>query len=182
MRQQITGRRVIIGGLAAASLIAGALHPAVAAEEATIEAFANWQGQGQLIETGSSEMTFVGTLAGPVYAETEKGPVRAGQLVCPAMVRINIADGTQTGTGRCTIKADDGSQAFADVACTGVHLVGCDGEFTLTGGAGRFEGIAGGGPVTLRSHFVKIDGVTQTVAQEEATGIMFWPALRYTLP
>ena len=34
-------------------------------------------------------------------------------------------------------------ELFADLACTGVYLLGCEGEFTLTGGTRRFAGITG---------------------------------------
>src|SRR5215475_14422908 len=142
--------RAIFHTAAAFGIATFAVSPAFGAEDATVKAFAAWQGGGQLLETGAKEVTFVGSLTGTVYAETDKGPLESGSLVCPAMVRINIEDGSQTGSGRCTIAADDGSRIFADISCTGFRLVGCDGQFTLTGGTQRFQGITGGGPVTIR--------------------------------
>jgi len=159
-----------------------AVSPARAGEDTTVRAFAAWQGGGQLIQTGPKETTFVGSLTGTVYAETEKGPLESGSIVCPATVKISLEDGSQTGSGRCTMAAKDGSLIFADVSCTGFRLVGCDGQFTLTGGTQRFQGITGGGPITLRSEFNAVVGVSDTVAQQQARGIMYWPALHYILP
>ena len=171
-----------ITAIAAFGIAGGAVSPALAGEDATVKAFAAWQGSGQLIETGPKEATFVGALTGTVYVETEKGPLESGRLVCPALVRINLEDGSQSGSGRCTITAKDGARVFADVSCTGFRLVGCDGQFTLTGGTQRFEGIAGGGPVTMRSEFNEVVGVSDTTTRQVAGGIIYWPALHYTIP
>jgi len=172
----------IIAALGALGIIVAPLHPASAAEDTTVKAFAAWQGGGQLFPTAPKEVTFVGALSGTVYVETEKGPLESGKLVCPAMVKINLEDGSQTGTGRCTITAADGAQVFGDISCTGIRLVGCDGQFTLTNGTKRFQGISGGGPVTIRSDFSQVSAVSETSAQQDARGIIFWPALHYTLP
>ena len=174
--------RGIAGLLTTLGIAAGSQSVALAAEEATIKAFASWQGSGQVFETGLDELTFVGALSGTVYVETEKGPIDSGQLVCPALVRINTSDSSQTGSARCTITAKDGARIFAQVSCTGIHLIGCDGQFDLTGGTKRFEGISGGGAVTLRSEFRRFTDVSEASVQEEARGIMFWPALHYKIP
>ena len=110
--------RMIVSTIAAVGIACGAASPARAGEDTTVKAFAAWQGSGQLIQTGPKETTFVGSLTGTVYAETEKGPLESGSLACPAMVRISLEDGSQTGSGRCTITAKDGSRIFADVSCT----------------------------------------------------------------
>ncbi len=172
-------------GLAAIGFCCAAISmiaPASAGEEQTIKAFAAWQGRGQMFETGPDRATFVGSFTGMVFVETEKGPLDAGYMTCPAIVDINIVDGSQEGKGRCTITAKDGARAYAEVTCKGVHLVGCDGDFTFTGGTDRFEGISGGGPVTIRSglkDFAMGDG---NIVQESAGGIIVWPKLTYKLP
>ncbi len=156
--------------------------PAAAGEQATIEAFAAWSGEGRAVQTGPSEATFVGTISGTVYVETEKGPVESGRMLCPAIVRVNMDDGSQSGAGRCSFTAKDGAQIFAELACTGIHLIGCDGDFTLTGGSGRFAGITGGGMVILRSEFRELVGVSGGSIVESVSGIMFWPSLSYQIP
>jgi hypothetical protein len=177
-----TGKSICLKILASAALIAALGMPAFAAEETVISAFFTWRGEGHLVQTSASEATFVGSLDGTVYVNTEKGPVDAGQMVCPASVRIDLASGLQTGSGNCTMMAADGAQLFSELSCTGVHMVGCSGQMTLTGGTGRFEGVAGGGAFTLRSSLHDIEMTTAASLQEKAHGILFWPELRYTLP
>ena len=177
-----TVKSICLAALAGAALIATLAKPAFAAEETVISAFSAWRGVGHLVQTSANEAMFVGSLDGTVYVNTDKGPVEAGQMVCPAVVRIDLASGLQTGTGNCTMTAADGARLFSELTCSGVHLVGCSGEMKLTGGTGRFEGVAGGGAFTLRSSLNDIELTTAASAQETAHGIMFWPELRYTLP
>ena len=142
------GRNLIILATVAAS--AGMSLPplqATAGDEVVISAFMAWEGEGQVVRTAADEATFVGSFAGTVYVNTESGPVEAGQMVCPAVVRIERATGEQSGNGNCTMTASDGAQLFSELACTGVHLVGCSGEMKLTGGSGRFDGVTGSGEV-----------------------------------
>lgn len=171
-----------IAGLAALALSLGATQSVNAAEEATVKAFSAWEGQGHLFETGVAELTFVGALAGTMYIDTEKGPLASGQMVCPAVVTIDTDDGSQSGKGRCIVTAKDGARVFAEISCAGFHLIGCDGDFTLTGGTGRFEGISGGGRVTIRSDFHEIAPLSKAAAQEQASGILYLRELRYNIP
>jgi hypothetical protein len=154
---------------------------ASAQEEGTIKAFSAWQGRGQMFETGPDRVTFVGSFAGMIFVETEKGPLDAGFMICPAFLDINVKDGSQEGKGRCTISAKDGSRAYAELSCKGVHLVGCDGDFKFTGGTERFEGLTGGGPITIRSGIHDAALGAGNIVQESAGGIIIWPKLTYKL-
>lgn len=169
------------GALSAVMLILGLVQTA-AAEEATVRAFAVWQGQGQAMQTGPNEATFVGILAGSVYVETDKGPIASGQIVCPALIKIKLDDRSQTASGRCTVTAEDGAQLFAEIDCSGFHLIGCNGETKLTGGTGRFTSITGGGAVIVRSDQRAFAVASDSSMKEAATGIIYWPSLHYTLP
>jgi hypothetical protein len=162
--------------------IAGAALPAHGAEEATIKAFVAWQGSGQTLQTSVTEATFIGSISGTVYVETDKGPVASGEMVCPATVRIELDSGAQTGTGRCVMTAPDDARIFADFTCTGYHLIGCNGDFVLTGGTGRFDGITGGGRAVLRANQRTLTAVGGAGVAETGSGILFWPALAYKLP
>lgn len=152
-----------------------------AEDEQSIKAFAAWQGRGQIFETGPNRQTFVGSFTGMIFVETDKGPLDAGYMVCPAFLDVNVTDGTQEGKGRCTISAKDGSRAYADISCKGVHLVGCDGQFTFTGGTDRFEGLTGGGPIIIRSGLQDAAMGGGNTVQESAGGIIIWPKLTYKL-
>ena len=172
----------LCSGLAVMVIAVGLCRPAPAAEEATVKVFSAWQGQGDTFQTGPKEATFIGVLTGRMYVETDKGPVESGMMICPATVKIGLEDSKQTGAGGCTITTKDGAQIYAEVACTGVYLVGCTGEFKLTGGTGRFEGISGGGKVIIRSSFQKITTVSTGVVKNEATGILYIQELHYKIP
>jgi hypothetical protein len=178
-RTNIAGRVFV---LAACLVAAGLCRVAAAAEEQTVKAFAAWQGQGHVYETGPKSAAFVGALVGTMYVETDKGPLGSGRIVCPALLDINLVDNSQTGTGRCTITARDGARVYGDIACSGFHLIGCDGDFKVTGGTGRFTGITGGGRISIRSEAREISAGPEGSTAEQGSGIMYWRELRYVIP
>lgn len=167
-----------------ATLAVGILFPAVGAaqEQATLEAFAAWHAEGEAVQTGPEEATLVATLAGTLYVETGKGPVPTGLLRCPVVLRVNLANGAQEGKGHCGIALEGGDQVFATLTCSGVHLVGCSGEAVLTGGTGHFAGVTGGGNFTLRSGLERTLVLGGDTVAATAEGIIFWPALSYSIP
>jgi len=93
-----------------------------------------------------------------------------------------LESGAQTGTGRCVMTAPDDARIFADFTCAGYHLIGCNGDFVLTGGTGRFAGITGGGRGVLRANQRTLTAVGGAGVAETGSGILFWPALAYKLP
>jgi hypothetical protein len=182
------------GSVMRASALAGSLFLVAAAtpaevpdgfsqapEEKTVEAFAAWIGEGNTLQTSADVATFAGTLVGQVYVKTDKGPVPGGQIICPAMVRIN-KDASQIAQASCVITAADDARIYADIACKGVYLLGCEGDLTLTGGTKRFAGISGTGPVLIRSEKRDIVGLTDKATRDTGNGVLYLPALRYRLP
>jgi hypothetical protein len=169
-------------GLGVLLAIGLSVAPASAETQQTVKAFAAWQGRGQIFETGPTRATFVGSFSGMVFVETEKGPLDAGFMICPAILDVDLTSGKQEARGRCTITAKDGARAYGEVSCKGVHLVGCDGDFQFTGGTERFAGITGGGPVTIRSGLQEFAVGAGNIVQESAGGIMVWKELSYKLP
>lgn len=158
------------------------IAPATAETQQTVKAFAAWQGRGQIYETGPTRATFVGSFSGMIFVETEKGPLDAGFMICPAILDVDLTSGKQEAKGRCTITAKDGARAYGEVSCNGVHMIGCDGKFTFTGGTDRFKGITGGGSVTIRSGLQDYALGAGNIVQESAAGIMVWKELTYKLP
>jgi hypothetical protein len=79
------------------------------------------------------------------------------------------------------ISAKDGARLCGHFL-QGVHLVGCDGEFTFTGGTDRFAGITGGGPITVRSGLHEFALTGGNMVNESAGGIIIWHELTYSLP
>jgi hypothetical protein len=171
----------ILSGIATVALLLAGPGMARAESEQTVKAFSAWSGRGQMFQTNEHRSTFVGSFTGMIYIETEKGPLDAGFMVCPAIVDVDDRDGSQVVKGRCTIVAKDGARAFSDIECTGVHLIGCDGEFTFTGGTDRFSGITGGGPVVIRSSINEAAAGPGNMVEESAGGIILWPKLTYKL-
>ena len=151
-----------------------------AQERKTVNAFSVWEATGQTFRTGEKVGTFIGVLRGLLFIETEKGPQRAGAMACPITLTISIETGEQEGRGLCTITAN-GGLVFADVACRGFHLVGCKGDFTLSGGTERFSGIVGGGPVTFRSDAWTITSIGKFETARETVGIAYWRDLNIEL-
>lgn len=175
--------RIVVAASVAGLLLAAAMPPeTIASEETTITAFSAWDGRGNLFETGADEATFVGMLSGTFYVDTEKGPIASGVMVCPASVTVNTKDRSQTGTGRCTVASPEGDRVYADIACEGFFLIGCTGEFTITGGTGRYSGITGGGPMIVRSDFGRMKAVAGDAAEQRATGILYLRDLHYKIP
>lgn len=152
---------------------------ALAKSEQTIRAFTVWQTTGQ--PPAGTAGVFNDTVTGLLYVETEKGPVAAGQVSCKAQLTVN-ADKTQKGAADCTITTKDAAQVFSKLTCSGVFMVGCSGEITLTGGSGRFSGVTGGGKAIIRSEFADLQQQGNADPAMLRTGIIYFPALRYQLP
>jgi hypothetical protein len=163
----------------AAALCAVLLVPLGAAraqedEPQVFNAFAVAVASGTIIKAGEKQVMVIGTVKGPMFVETDEGPVEAGSVVCGASVRLDHGTKRQTGSGVCTFEAADGATAWGDWECAGYELIGCRGQLKLTGGNGRFEGVTGEGAMVWRpsAHELKkqFDG---TVAQN-ATGLLIW--------
>jgi hypothetical protein len=170
----------LLAGLA--SIIALA-SPSLAGEEQVINAFSTWEGSGQMVQTGPKVSTFVGTLTGAVYIESaEDGPLYAGTMTCPAVVEVNLEDGSQSAKGDCAIDLQDGPRVFASIACTGFYLVGCRGDFTIKGGTGRLEGVSGSGPVLFRSHLHEMALTAGQPVERRDAGIAVFRNLKVVLP
>ena len=170
-----------LGAVLAASLIAA---PTVAAEEQTVNAYAAFEGEGKVHVTGEKTGIFVGAIVGQLFVESEKGPLHAGRIVCPAMMQIDLENGNQAGSGRCTITAEDGAQVFSVWSCRGAHLVGCNGLLMLTGGTGRTAGVSGSGPLTIRTTsrgLVKTSSDKDSVT-EFARGVLVLRGFKYRTP
>jgi hypothetical protein len=154
-----------------------------AAEEGTVRATSSWVADGRYFEVKEDQALFVGVFTGVMYVETKTGAMDAAELLCPAMVEINLKDGTQSGEGRCIITTRPGDKVYATWRCAGEHGAGCAGTFTFTGGTGRFTGITGNSPFEVRSQLVALAARPgEGSVQGSAAGVAVWPALTYKIP
>ncbi|MEX2298381.1 MAG: hypothetical protein WD715_13275 [Dongiaceae bacterium] len=179
MKRQI--RTLLLAGLAIGGLTFATGAPA-AAEDETIDAFIAWSGKGRTYEIGVDRTMFVGALVGPVYVETTEGLVPSGSASCPVMVDIETSTALQTSSGHCLIETVDGDRIYADLSCSGVFRIGCDGTITLTGGTGQFEGVTGSGNIIVRSERQSFVEEGDGVRHAEGAGIIIIEGLTYTMP
>jgi hypothetical protein len=169
--------------LAGLATIIAAASPSLAAEEQVINAFSTWEGSGQMVQTGPKASTFVGTLTGAIYIDTEEdGPLYAGTMTCPAVIEVNLETGAQTAKGDCAIDLNNGPRVFAGIACTGFYLLGCRGDITITGGTGKLEGVTGSGPVLFRSHLHEMALAAGQPLERRDAGIAIFRNLKVVLP
>lgn len=155
----------------------------VAAEERTITAYAPWEGRGQLYATGPERATFVGAFSGVVFVEEQGELNLGGNIMCPGMMEIDLASERQTGSGHCVISNADGERVYADWTCSGAHLLGCEGKFTLTAGTGAYAGITGQGDMLVRSGLqaIAVSG-PGNIIQRSASGLVIWRNLHFSIP
>jgi hypothetical protein len=173
---------LVLALLAATTPAALAEDPPASAEAVTVEAFSPFEADLRMIQSGEHTASFVGSLAGTFYLDAGQGPVANGDLACVGMFEISLADGSQSGSGTCTFSADDGALAFGSWTCSGYHMVGCQGPFTVNGGTGRLAGISGKGPATIRSNFHAVAETAGGQVVQATEGILFWKKLELTLP
>lgn len=184
MSRNTRSLRLIAATLAMAFTASLAPDVASAAEQEAITAFSAWTGEGVVYDTGPNAGTFVGAISGTLYVQTDKGPASGGVMVCPAILEIDLVDATQRGQGKCTITGDDGAKVFAEWTCQGVHLIGCDGEFKLTGGSGRMAGVTGAGSLTVRTttRVTSTELTGEGSIVEIGSGLLLLDDLAYSLP
>ena len=70
----------------------------------------------------------------------------------------------------------------AGMTGTGIHMVGCNGKSTIESGTGRFSGVKGGGPFTVRTSQREITQTSTAIVDASASGIIFWKGFKYTTP
>ena len=144
----------------------------------TISAVIPWQGQGQIYPVDIGKLRFLGALEGIMYVETAEGAMNEAFVRCPIVQDINAADQTTSTSGNCVITASPEDTVFARISCDGIAGL-CKGQFTLTGGTGRFAGVSGSGKMTVRSpiHALAADLSDGTLIHA-AAGILQIPALK----
>jgi len=169
----------LLAAIVAAGLL---LASAGGAEEAAgIDAFATWDLEGTVVKSGPEEVTLVGSLEGPVFVDSGHGPTYAGEVLCPGTLTIQLKDGSQTGEGVCAFRAKDGAEAYGRWRCAGFHMVGCKGDFALTGGSDRLAGVSGKSQLLIRGELLEIAKAAGPAASQRAVGIMLWHDLVATV-
>ena len=143
-------RRIVAAAALFGAFVGLGIAPSVAGEKQIVKAFAVVETASDVLPTGADSARVMGTLEGPFFIDVGQGPIDAGNMRCVANMHADTSSGRQTGEGSCVLTADDGASLFGEWTCEGVRLVGCRGDFKITGGTGRLEGVSGGGAMTSR--------------------------------
>jgi hypothetical protein len=175
-----TGKQLALFFAVAACVVTG--FDALA-EERTVNAYAPWEGRGQIYPTGVNQATFVGAFSGIMFVESEGKLVSTGNMICPGVIDINLDDGSQTGVGKCTLSNAEGERIFAEWTCVGTHFVGCDGTFRLVSGTGEYKGVSGEGNFLIRSGLhAAAASFGGNIVQRAASGLAIWRDFRFKIP
>jgi len=167
--------------LAAAVFALGVAGPA-RADEGKVKVLAPWQGEGQVFQIEPGKVMFLGRFDGIMYVEDGKGPLDGAPFVCPGTQVIEVDKGSMVASGHCMVTPSEEEEVFAKWSCAG-QAGTCKGRLEFTGGTGRFEGITGGGDMTVRT--VLSDLATDASRGEvvrTAAGLAVWPELVYRFP
>ena len=171
---------ISIAVLFAACLASPALAQTKATQR-TLDAFAIWRSDAQIVPVSTNGAVMAGTLGGPLYIETDIGPEDSGDVSCPATIEFNLQTAQQAGRGYCTFTANDGAKAFGRWQCTGKVGEGCVGDFTLTGGSGRLASISGKSQIAFIASRHDLHIADRATLADKAGGITIWPGLNVTL-
>lgn len=135
---------------------------AASAESGSVKATIPWEGQGRVFQIGPDTLLFLGAMKGIAYATRDDGVLNEGFLLCPVTQRLNVSTQATSAVGQCEILVDGDDVIYAEFVCEG-KVGRCDGEFRVTGGGGRFEGVSGSSKMSVRSPI-------QVLAMDVASG------------
>ena len=178
----MTLKRIFLASVVVTLLLA--VSPLRAAEQDTVQATIPWDGEGQVFQVSTDTVLFLGALKGIMYVENSKGEMNEGFVVCPIMQEIDLKTGSTKASGHCEITASADDVVYAKLTCKGkVGAGGCEGEFTLTDGEGRFKGVSGSGKLRVRSPMRALIGdLASGSVLRVASGLATIDDLKYRIP
>ena len=173
--------RQLLRVMVTVGLLVTASHVAFG-EERTIQAMAPWQGSGEVFVVAPEKLMILVSFKGIMYLQGEQGALDGVVMHCPAVQTLDTKAKRAEASGHCTLTDAGDDVVYSAWTCTGVQGA-CEGEFTLTGGTGKFAGITGGGKLMVRA------ALTETAASLSSGGVVngaaalaIWPELKYTIP
>ena len=173
--------RQLLRVIVTAGVLVTANHVAFG-EERTIQAMAPWQGSGEVFVVAPEKLMILVSFTGIMYLQGQQGAFDGVVMRCPAVQILDIKAKRAEASGHCTLTAAGDDVVYSAWKCTGLQGA-CEGEFTLTGGTGKFAGITGGGKLMVRA------ALTETAASLSSGGVVngaaalaLWPELKYAIP
>jgi hypothetical protein len=153
------------------------------AAETSVKAWAVWQGQGRFYKATDNLALFSGYFEGIMEVENKQGALDSASMMCPGTLEVNLTDGTQQGEGRCIIVTTGGDRLYTSWTCTGKHLEGCGGPFTVKGGTGKFSNVSGQSMFVVQSTVAEyVVSIPEGGVTANFTGQAAWSALKYATP
>src|SRR5262245_17103933 len=104
-------------GLMICGLVLVAVGARGYAAETIIKASAPIKGEGRFYKVGDNQLLFSGYFQGNIAVE-QGGDLHESGLVCPGLIDVNRAAGTQQGEGRCVFWTKGGDFLYARWTCT----------------------------------------------------------------
>lgn len=103
-------------------------------------------------------------------------------MLCPVTQRMNVSTQATSAVGQCEILMDGDNVIYAEFVCEG-QVGRCEGEFRVTGGGGRFEGVTGSSKMSVRSpiHVLAVD-VASGSELRVSMGLAELDELKYQIP
>jgi hypothetical protein len=173
--RQLLRMMVTVGMLVTASHVA-------LGEERTVQAMAPWQGSGEVFVVAPETLMILASFTGIMYLQGTQGALDAVVMLCPAVQTLDTKSKRAEASGHCTLTGAGDDVVYSAWKCTGVQGA-CEGEFTLTGGTGKFAGITGGGKMTVRAALAETAAsLSRGGVVRDAAGLAVWPELKYTIP
>lgn len=160
----------------------GTAGTAAYAEQGTVQAMAPWQGSGQVFAVAPEKLMILGSYSGILYLQDKEGILDTALMLCPVVQNLDIKAKKGEASGHCTFTDADDDEVYSEWRCAGVPGA-CEGDFTITGGTGKFEGITGGGKLLVRAALVETAASLESGSMvRAATGLAIWPDLKYEIP
>jgi hypothetical protein len=157
--------------------------PAHAQTSTMYSGFAAIDSKGLIVVTGPQSFRTLSTMTGDLFLDDGNGLLDTADVMCTSGMENDVANGLTEGSGECVITAPDGAQMYAVWHCQGTVMVGCDGDFQIVSGNNRYEGVTGGGLMsvkTMESELAPEDAVAG--AEIAGRGFVIWDEFILTLP
>ncbi|MBT6202088.1 MAG: hypothetical protein HOI34_00125 [Rhodospirillaceae bacterium] len=178
---QITTKQFagILAGLAFIAA-AGAAH---AQQTRTYTGFAALDSEGLIVVTSEDSFRTLSTMTGDLFLDDGNGLVDTADVMCTSSLENNAATSVMEGSGECVITEPDGAQMYAIWTCVGTVFIGCDGDFQIVSGNDRYEGVTGGGLMSVRTMETDIAPEDATAGAEiSGKGFVIWDEFVLTMP
>jgi hypothetical protein len=185
----------LLAGMLAASMTLSAWAEAPAAETPAADAapadttvqqvrdkfFSTWEAHGNFYAVEPNKLLFHGSFEGMMFTEDGGGLMDGADIVCAVSQEFDLTSNATQAVGKCSIDVSDEDTIYARFDCDGQPGM-CDGEFTLVGGTGIFEGISGGGDYRSRTQLAELAAkLGSSAVVGSAEGIAVWSSVKTCL-